>query len=100
MLLASGPAGGSYHGEEHTRSDKSCTGGRDDPAAGRDRADATRGGESVTDFDIVVLGGGPGGYAAALYAASPGQKGALVEKRRGGGTCLPLGRIPASALQP
>jgi len=35
----------------------------------------------VSDFDIVVLGGGPGGYAAALYAASAGQKVALIEKQ-------------------
>jgi dihydrolipoamide dehydrogenase len=52
----------------------------------------------VTDFDIVVLGGGPGGYAAALYAASTGQKVALVEKQTVGGTCLHRGCIPAKAL--
>jgi dihydrolipoamide dehydrogenase len=52
----------------------------------------------VTDFDIIVLGGGPGGYAAALYAASAGQKVALVEKQTVGGTCLHRGCIPAKAL--
>ena len=52
----------------------------------------------MTDFDIIVLGGGPGGYAAALYAASAGQKVALVEKHTVGGTCLNRGCIPAKAL--
>ena len=52
----------------------------------------------MTDFDIIVLGGGPGGYAAALYAASAGQKVALVEKQTVGGTCLHRGCIPAKAL--
>ena len=52
----------------------------------------------MTDFDIVVLGGGPGGYASALYAASAGQKVALVEKQTVGGTCLHRGCIPAKAL--
>jgi dihydrolipoamide dehydrogenase len=52
----------------------------------------------MTDYDIVVLGGGPGGYAAALYAASAGQRVALVEKRSVGGTCLHRGCIPAKAL--
>lgn len=52
----------------------------------------------MSDYDIVVLGGGPGGYASALYAASAGLKVALVEKGDLGGTCLNRGCIPAKAL--
>ena len=49
-------------------------------------------------FDLVVIGGGPGGYSAALYAASAGLTVALVEKDRLGGTCLNRGCIPAKAF--
>ena len=52
----------------------------------------------ATTIDLVVLGGGPGGYAAALYAASAGLSVALVEKEKVGGTCLHRGCIPAKAL--
>ena len=50
------------------------------------------------DFDLVVLGGGPGGYAAALYGASAGMSIAMVEEQRVGGTCLHRGCIPAKEL--
>ena len=47
------------------------------------------------DFDLVVIGGGPGGYGAALYAAGAGMSVAVVEKDKVGGTCLHRGCIPA-----
>lgn len=49
-------------------------------------------------FDIIVLGGGPGGYPAAIHAAQLGQKVALVEAESLGGTCLNRGCIPSKAL--
>jgi dihydrolipoamide dehydrogenase len=49
-------------------------------------------------FDVVVIGGGPGGYVAALRAAQLGAKTAIVEKDRLGGTCLVRGCIPTKAL--
>lgn len=49
-------------------------------------------------FDLVVIGGGPGGYAAAFYAASAGLQVALVERDTIGGTCLNRGCIPAKAF--
>lgn len=50
-------------------------------------------------FDIVIIGGGPGGYVAAIRAAQLGMKTACVESRdRLGGTCLNIGCIPSKAL--
>jgi dihydrolipoamide dehydrogenase len=49
-------------------------------------------------FDLVVVGGGPGGYASAFYGASAGLSVALVEKDTLGGTCLNRGCIPAKAF--
>jgi dihydrolipoamide dehydrogenase len=46
-------------------------------------------------YDLAVIGGGPGGYAAALYGASAGLKVACIEKDKVGGTCLHRGCIPA-----
>jgi len=52
----------------------------------------------VERFDLVVVGGGPGGYAAALYGAAAGLRIALVEEQRVGGTCLHRGCVPAKEL--
>ena len=49
-------------------------------------------------FDLVVVGGGPGGYASAFYGASAGLNVALIEKDTLGGTCLNRGCIPAKAF--
>jgi dihydrolipoamide dehydrogenase len=53
---------------------------------------------SEQNFDIVILGGGSGGYAAALRASQLGFSVALVEKGKLGGTCLHVGCIPTKAL--
>ena len=51
------------------------------------------------EFDVVVVGGGPGGYVAAIKAAQLGLKTACVESRGTlGGTCLNVGCIPSKAL--
>jgi len=49
-------------------------------------------------YDLVIIGGGPGGYGAAFYAASAGLHVAIVEKDTMGGTCLNRGCIPAKAF--
>src|SRR6185503_11406408 len=52
-----------------------------------------------TDFDVIVIGSGPGGYVAAIRAAQLGLKTACVESRETlGGTCLNVGCIPSKAL--
>ena len=52
----------------------------------------------MADFDLLVLGGGTGGYAAAFRAAQLGKRVALIEKSKVGGTCLHWGCIPAKAM--
>src|ERR1700761_8849024 len=50
------------------------------------------------NFDLVVVGGGPGGYVAAIRAAQLGMKTAVVERDQLGGICLNWGCIPTKAL--
>jgi len=52
----------------------------------------------INNFDLLVLGGGPGGYVAAIRAAQLGLKTAVVEEDRLGGVCLNWGCIPSKAL--
>jgi dihydrolipoamide dehydrogenase len=54
--------------------------------------------EGAGSYDIVVLGGGSGGYACALRAAELGKRVALIERDKVGGTCLHRGCIPTKAL--
>src|ERR1700757_4930596 len=55
--------------------------------------------QMADSYDVVVIGGGPGGYVAAIRAAQLGMKVACVEKRGSlGGTCLNIGCIPSKAL--
>ncbi len=51
-----------------------------------------------TSFDLIVIGGGPGGYVAAIRAAQLGMKTAVVERENMGGICLNWGCIPTKAL--
>ena len=53
----------------------------------------------MNDFDLVVIGGGPGGYVCAIRAAQLGMKTACIESRGTlGGTCLNVGCIPSKSL--
>lgn len=53
---------------------------------------------SECDYEIAVIGGGPGGYVAAIKAAQMGKKTVIIEKENFGGTCLNVGCIPTKAL--
>ena len=53
---------------------------------------------SSQEFDVIVLGAGPGGYVAAIRAAQLGLKTAIIEKRYWGGVCLNVGCIPTKSL--
>ena len=52
----------------------------------------------TTRYDLIVIGGGPGGYVAALRASQLGMKVAVVEREHLGGVCLNWGCIPTKAL--
>lgn len=61
-------------------------------------ADASAKPDSAYDYEIAVIGGGPGGYVAAIKAAQMGKKTVIIEKENFGGTCLNVGCIPTKAL--
>ena len=52
----------------------------------------------MSDYQLIVIGAGPGGYTAALRAAKLGLRTAVVERREVGGTCLNRGCIPTKTL--
>ena len=52
----------------------------------------------TTEYDLIVIGGGPAGYAGAIRAGQLGKKVACIEMERAGGTCLNWGCIPTKAL--
>jgi len=52
----------------------------------------------MREFDVIIIGAGPGGYVAAIRAAQLGAKTALIERNKIGGTCLNWGCIPTKAL--
>ena len=52
----------------------------------------------MKQFDVVILGGGPGGYVAAIKASQLGAKVAVIEANKLGGVCLNVGCIPTKTL--
>ena len=52
----------------------------------------------MTDYDLIIIGAGVGGHAAALHAVKCGLKTAIVEAAEMGGTCINRGCIPSKAL--
>src|SRR5215204_1023050 len=52
----------------------------------------------MAEYDVIVIGGGPGGYVAAIRAAQLGQKTAVAEKDKPGGRCLNYACIPAKTV--
>ena len=54
--------------------------------------------ESIVEKDLLVIGAGPGGYVAAIYASKRGLDVGVVEKNKLGGTCLNIGCIPTKSM--
>ena len=88
MTEAEGPPSGLFF---HNRAEST---GRHQPP-GEDKGRYRDMNENIS---VIVIGGGPGGYVAAIKAAQLGASVTLVEKRRLGGTCLNVGCIPTKSL--
>jgi dihydrolipoamide dehydrogenase len=84
-------------GQEATPQPAASGGGDTSEAADRPKAGKVERGEDH-DYDVIVLGGGTGGYSVALRAAQLGLDVAMIEKDKVGGTCLHWGCIPTKAI--
>lgn len=78
-------------------SNAQSVGDTDEESKSKETKRPTDSGEGY-DYDIVVIGGGPGGYVAAIKAAQLGKRTAIIEKETFGGTCLNTGCIPTKTL--
>jgi dihydrolipoamide dehydrogenase len=67
-------------------------------ASARQQPQAQKKAANGADFDVAVIGSGPGGYVSAIRAAQLGLKAAIIEKSFMGGTCLNVGCIPTKAM--
>ena len=73
--------------------------GKDEQTAGEIENEAEHTSKSSsTDYEVIVIGGGPGGYVAAVKAAQMGKKTCIIEKNKLGGTCLNVGCIPTKTM--
>ena len=52
----------------------------------------------MSEYDVIVVGAGPGGYVCAIRAAQLGKKAAIIDKEWLGGVCLNIGCVPSKAL--
>src|SRR5204862_719260 len=84
--------GGRRNAEQGGRRSCGCS------AFGVPRAALGEGGLLASQFDVIILGGGPAGYVAAIRAAQLGMSTAVIEKEKLGGVCVNIGCIPTKAL--
>ena len=95
----SAPAGDGARGRPRRHRASPARARRPQPPARRRRSAAPRARRSPSRADVLVLGGGPGGYTAAFRAADLGKRVVLVERYPVlGGVCLNVGCIPSKAL--